>query len=289
MNEHGLTLPVSSGVPILPHQRTRLVAFPVHGALDVEKIVISNAGTLNGAGDWIINDIEVDGRSQLIQKDLQGVFFGANGPSRGRYATARLLFSGLDVVECGHELAVTVTYVGGNSRGCPFFGSAIGSRPAQNPTVLPITSREPIRDRTTMTVVLRMENAPFRLERLKIKDNENSWLIEDVRVEGQSRLFEQPFEQRRPNEFRGIDAFDIGSSRMLDPFLVNQRIEIDVRYLGRDSLPFSALLEGTVIRDDYTVPPSNLRVFVEAPGYGAGDVVIATCNWRAPAVSNNAP
>ena len=59
-------------------------------------------------------------------------------------------------------------------------------------------------------------------------------------------------------------------------------------YIGLNELGaiFAAQLEGTVLRDDYSVAPPNLHVLVETAGQGPGEAVIATCNWRAPATDN---
>jgi len=57
-----------------------------------------------------------------------------------------------------------------------------------------------------------------------------------------------------------------------------------VSYIGLNErgVRFAARLEGTVVRDDYSVAPTDLHVIVETSGQGPGDVVIASCNWRSP-------
>lgn len=83
-------------------------------------------------------------------------------------------------------------------------------------------------------------------------------------------------------------------------------IEVDVTYIGAapppsrsmSALPiqsssaasteeaiFKGRLEGTVVRDDYSVSPPDLRVIVRT-GDKISDVpVIATCNWRPAVIS----
>lgn len=69
----------------------------------LERLVIAN--TLGAEHDWIINDLEINGVSQLEVKNLSGALF------------ACLYFRGLDVIERKSEVAVTVTYSGSNPRG----------------------------------------------------------------------------------------------------------------------------------------------------------------------------
>lgn len=72
----------------------------------------------------------------------------------------------------------------------------------------------------------------------------------------------------------------------VEPCEAGGMIEIDMIYDGKSAMPFTAQLEGTVVRDDYSVPPPDLHVLVETSGQGPGRVVVATCNWRAPATDN---
>jgi len=101
----------------------------------IERIILSNAHTKFGAADWVINDILIDGKSQLEfvvegevhprgWKELPGALFSAGG---GR--SIMVLLGGLDVVRAKMDLTLVVTYVGTNEDGCPFYGSAIGVAP----------------------------------------------------------------------------------------------------------------------------------------------------------------
>ncbi len=273
-----------------PRQPTRISARPVHGAFDLERIHISGIGTPGGAADWVVNDIEIDGRSQLTQKDLPGALFGSNGGAAARKALTTLSFSGFDPVERDRELTLIVTYVGPNPEGVPFFGTAVGTRPPQRPTVVPIVVSLPLLIATRTTISARMQNAPFKLDRLEIDDGKTAggaadWIVHDLRIDGRTQFSQV-----------GDLPGDMFSSSAIDSFITIENcpagsaIEIDVSYVGVDDGggTFTARLEGTVTRSDYTVAPPDLHVIVRTSGQGLGDAVIATCDWRAPATGSAA-
>ena len=270
-----------------PHQPTRVTARATEGAVDIERILILGAGT-EGAADWIVNDIEVDGRSQLALKNLSGAMFSAHGVAAARRASTTLSVQGFDPVERDRELVIVVTYIGPNPEGVPFFASAVGSRPSQRPTVVPITTKGPLPPLTKATITARIQNAPFQMYRLEIDDGDTAggaadWIVEDLRINGRSQ-FAQP--GPLPGDMFSTTAIDIFVK--IEPCEAGNAIEIDVNYVGlNDSgATFAARLEGTVTRDDYSVPPPDLHVIVETSGQGPGDTVIASCNWRAPATDN---
>lgn len=289
-----------------PHQSTRVTVRAKEGAVDIDRIMISGAGTEGGASDWIVNDIEVDGRSQLAVKNLSGALFGSRGVAANRKAATTISIAGFDPVEYDHELAIVVTYVGPNSKGAPFFASAIGTPSPQRPTIVPISSGVPVlsgppsfptmvagkvvlpadsrEKRVVTTITARVQNAPFQIEHLEIDDAGTAggaadWIIEDLRINGRTQ-FVQP----------GAIPGDMFSTSALDSFITleaceaGSAIEIDVLYIGlnENGARFAARLEGTVVRDDYSAAPPDLRVIVETAGQGPGDVVIARCNWRSP-------
>jgi hypothetical protein len=287
---------------VLPHQTTRVSHRTLQGAVDVKAIRISGAGTAGGAADWVVNDIEVAGRSQLDYKDLPGALFGAKGVASRSGQTA-LSFKGLDIVEREQEFALLVTYVGSNTEGAPFFGCAIGERPPQRPTVIPITSAAEVLPCMSLynrlgtdkaarrTITVSWQRAfSFQLNRLKISNAGTAvgpadWIVGDLRIAGQS-CFKQP----------GDVPGDVFLTSMIDGFVefkdcrTEGPIEIEIGYVGlnKKGCPFAACLEGTMVRDDYTVAPPDLEVLVETSGQGPGNVVVATCNWRSPA-SDNCP
>jgi len=84
-----------------------------------EKLLVSNAGTSAGAADWIVNDVRLDGQTVFLQSgDVPGDLFASN-------AVDSFIAWG----ECSKSMEIDVTYIGLNEEaGCPFFGSAVGSR-----------------------------------------------------------------------------------------------------------------------------------------------------------------
>lgn len=273
---------------VVPRQPTRVAARASNSAMDVERIRISGAATPGGAADWVVNDIEIDGQSQLTHKDLSGALFGGNGVAAAKHATTELSLEGFDPVERGRELVLVVTYVGPNPDGAPFFAAAVGSKPQQRPTIVPIASKSPLPPTTKATITARMQNAPFQMVRLEIGDEgapggAADWIVEDLRVNGRSQ-----FAQPGPIPGNMFSTTAIDSFVKIETCEAGNAIEIDVNYIGlnESGAAFAAHLEGTVTRDDYSVPPPDLRVIVETSGQGPGDTVIASCNWRAPATDN---
>lgn len=272
------------GPPILripPNQKTRIVVRPIHGAFTIDNLFISSAGTPGGSADWIVNAIEIDGRPQRVPKDIPGTLFGSG-------SHARVSFAGLDVVERDRELALTVTYVGTNPEGIPFFATATGSRPAQNPTVVPIAARNPLQPTNRMTIRVSAPSTAFRVERFIIEDGNTEggsadWIVNDLRIANRSQFAQSG---DIPGDLFATNAID--TFVKFDAWPVDATIEIDVTYIGlcENGALFRARLEGTVVRD-YDVAPPDLSVLVETSGQGA--VVIATCNFRSPAASMSTP
>ncbi len=269
---------------VLPQQPTRVTTRAKEGAVDIERLFITSAGTAGGAADWIVNDIEVDGRSQLTLKNLSGALFGSRGVAANRKAATTFSMAGFDPVEHGHELTIIVTYVGPNPEGVPFFASAFGTSPPQRLTVVPISSSTPVPPLTKTTITVRAQSAPFQTERFEIDDGATpggaaDWIVHDLRVDEQSQ-FAQTGDI--PGDMFAIAAID----SFIKPWEEGHTIEIDVTYVGLNEggACFAARLEGTVVRNDYAAAPPDLRVRVEVDGKHVGDVV-ATCNWR-PAPSN---
>lgn len=269
---------------IPPNQKTRIVARPLHGALAIENLYISGTATPGGSADWIVNEIEIDGRPQRVPKDIPGTLFES-------WSLAHVSLRGLDVIERDHELALTVTYVGTNPEGFLLHAAATGTRPPQNPTVVPIAAQDPLLPTHHMTIRVSEPSAPFRVTRLIIEDGDTDggaadWIVNDIRIGNQSQFV-----------YSGDVPGDMFSTHAIDSFMtfnvwsLDTTLEIVVTYIGlrEDGAPFRARLEGTVIRDDYDKAPADLRVLVETPGQGAGVTVIGTCNFRPPATSMSVP
>jgi hypothetical protein len=272
---------------VLPNQQTRAVA-RAKKALDIKAIYISGTGTPGGSADWIVNDIEIDGRAQLTRKDLPGDLFSGRGLAAAKRAITKLSLEGFDPVERDRALVLVVTYVGPNSEGSPFYATAMGSKPQQRFTIIPIASKSPLSPTAKTTITARVQSASFQMARLEI-GNEGAlgsgadWIIEDLRINGRSQ-----FAQAGPIPGDMFSMTSIDSFIKPEPCAAGNAIEIDVIYIGvnESGAIFTALLEGTVMRDDYSTPPPDLHVVVETAGQGPGDIVIATCNWRAPATDN---
>lgn len=260
---------------VAPRQPTRVVGRATNGAVYVERLHISGAATPGGAADWIVNDVEIDGRSQLTSKDLPGALFGAGGVTAS--------FNGFDPVERDHELVVVVTYVGPNPEGVPFYGAIVGVKPAQRPTIVPIAPKEPLPLLAPTTILARMQNAAFQIQRIEIVDSAADWIVHDIKIAGKSQFIQSG---DMPGDMFSTNAID--SFIKIEPCEPSVAFEIVVTYIGLNEpgAIFTARLEGTVLRNDYSVPPPDLHVFVETEGQGPGETVIARCNWRAPATDN---
>ena len=283
-----IVLPLSTTTAIPPQQSMRVTSHAAERAVDIEQIHISNAGTAGGAADWVVNDIEIDGRSQLALKDLSGALFG-NGVAANPRARATFSISGFDTVERGQEMALLVTYVGENPHGCPFFAAATGTKPPQRPTIVPIASKTQLLPQAKTTITARVQNAPFQVTRLEIENGDTpggaaDWIVGDLRINGRSQFVHS-----------GDVPGDLFATGAIDTFIklstceAGNTIEVDVIYIGliERGAVFTARFEGTVTRDDYSVPPPDLHVAVETSGQGPAESVVGRCNWRAPATDNS--
>lgn len=272
------------GPPVFPNQTAR-VTVRAEGAVDVTQLRISAAGTKNGAADWVINDIEIDGRSQLAVKDLSGAFFGSHSLiAANPRAYTSIELKNLDTVEHDHELTIVVTYVGSNPNGAPFFAAAIGTQAPQRPTVLPIESAVPLLPTVRMTIAARALSEPFLPRRLEISDDHTTggaadWIVNDLRINGKTQF---NLSGDIPGDLFAVSAID--SFITLETCDAGNAIEIDMTYIGLNvqGVIFSARVEGTVVREDYSTPPSDLHVVVETSGQGPGSPVVGTCRWRPP-------
>lgn len=270
---------------IPPHQPTRITWRPTNGAFELESLHISSAGTPGGAADWVVNDIEIDGRSQLTQKDLPGALFGGRGVAAAHRASTRLSLHAFDPVERDHEIAFVMSYVGPYPEGVPFFGVAVGRRPPQNPTVIPIVTKSPLPILQKTTISVHVQSAPFQIDLIEINDRSGGadWIVNDLRINEKTQFHQS-----------GDIPGDLFSTKAIDSFIkldvcaAGSKIEFDVTYIGLDERggSFAANLEGTVERDDFNTPPPDLRVGIEVTGQGPSDTVIATCNWRPPATGD---
>ncbi len=112
-------------------ERISIVAKTIR-AFAPERVFISMAGTDNGAADWIVNDIKIEGRSVFMQSgDIPGDMFAASAiESFVKWPTAPV----------GTDVELDVTYIGHNEDGCAFYGSMVG--PASEPIMIPVAKEE---------------------------------------------------------------------------------------------------------------------------------------------------
>lgn len=273
---HRQLLPLASPGLVRPGVRTQVLGKATRGALTFEQFVLGTQNSPQGGRDWIVNDIEIDGKSQLAMKDLSGALFasGSSGLVANKRARAHLAFADLDVIERDREVAVTVTYVGPCPEGARFFGAIIGKDPPQRPTVLPLTTA-PIHGRATISA--RLDN-PLKLDRLEIAsgDDGQHWDVHDIRVDGQSQFVQTgPV----PGAVFAPDAHDHYVN-----FTAGKLLEIDVEYIGKDpvTIPFIGRVLGAVVRDDYDQPPPDVRGILRVSGHDdLGTMILGTCDWRA--------
>jgi hypothetical protein len=276
-------LPLPSRKNVMPHVPMRIVGRPERGALTLTRLVISNAGTAGGSRDWVINDIEINGVSQLKVKNLSGALFSTRGIVAGSmHATSYLYFRGLDVIERESEVAVTVTYVGSNPLGCPLFASIIGDAPPQRPTVLPITTKNKLLPTVTTTITAMLDQ-PLEIDMLEIEDTDTDggaadWIVNDIRIDGASQF-------TRSGDIPG-DMFATNAIDSFVKFHPGTRIELLVTYIGlnKSGCCFTARLLGTVVRDDLQQPPPDMHAVIRTSGQHPDEKVVARCNWRTPYV-----
>lgn len=272
-------LPISSGKPVMPNVPTRIVVSAKGEALMLERFVISNAGTEGGAGDWVINDIEIDGVSQIGVKNLSGALFSSRGVVvGGKRASSCLYFRDLDVVEQESAVAVTVTYVGSNPSGCPLFASIIGGAPPQRPTVLPIVTKNKLPPGVTTTITAVLDQ-PLEIGRLEIDNTGTNggaadWVVNDICIDGTSQF-------RLPGKVPG-DLFGTTSMDSFVKFHPGTRIELLITYIGSNESGccLTARLLGTVVREDLQQPPRDVYAVVQSSDGTFDEEVVAHCDWR---------
>lgn len=121
-------LPMSTGMPILPTQSAQIFGHPKQTVYKIGHLLISNAGTAGGAADWIVNDIEIGGVSQFKQcGDAPGDMFAPNAIGMFAPNAIDAFVRFVPVQPEMDAIVLTVTYIGSNSGGCPFFGAFLGT------------------------------------------------------------------------------------------------------------------------------------------------------------------
>jgi hypothetical protein len=109
-----ITLPMSSGVPIVPNLSAQITSRPQSVAFRPERIIVGGA-----PNTWIINDIKVGNRSQFAQSgDVPGEMFAA---------TTIDSYVSMETVQTSMDFVMVVTYVGPNEAGAPFVCGVLGT------------------------------------------------------------------------------------------------------------------------------------------------------------------
>lgn len=112
-----VVLPMSSEVNILPCTTAQITSSPQTHAFRPERILLGGNPV-----DWLINDIKIDGKSQLLQDgDVPGEMFAA--------ATIATIdsFVRLDAVAVGASFEITATFIGDSPAGAPFVCGVLGT------------------------------------------------------------------------------------------------------------------------------------------------------------------
>lgn len=259
---------------VLPGKPMRFVGKPWPGAMMLERFYVS-CYSLSSPSDWVVNDIEIDGVSQLKVKDLSGVLFHASGVvTRTRHTGSSLQFHGL-LIESDSEVAVTISYVGPNPEGAIFCGSFAGGPAPQRPTQLSIASKDPIQ-REQIVIAL---DEPMRINMLEIDSGEEGvhWMIEDVRVDGKTQYL-----QDGPLPGDMLAWCSIGS---FVSWQEGKLIEIDAKYTGLAPTGerFIGRLVFDEMRDTGKAAPPDVRATIQYKKFHEPiEEAVVHCDWRPP-------
>ena len=124
-------LPVKSLTSIKRDEARVIRGSRSHGPMTVDRLFVAPSGTANGDADWIVRNLKIDGRTQLIYAgarvpDLPGDLF------RGTSIGGAKLDDFVHFTECKEDVELTVIYIGENPEGCMFYGALVGY-PAKPP------------------------------------------------------------------------------------------------------------------------------------------------------------
>jgi hypothetical protein len=109
-----ITLPMSSGVAILPNTSAQITSRPQNVAFRPERIIIGGR-----PGDWIVNDIKVGNRSQFSQSgDVPGEMFAA---------TTIDAYVSMETVQTAMDFVMLVTFIGDTEGGSQFVCGVLGT------------------------------------------------------------------------------------------------------------------------------------------------------------------
>jgi len=109
-----ITLPMSSGVNILPNTSAQITSRPQSVAFRPERIIIGGSPS-----QWVINDVKVGNRSQFAQSgDVPGEMFAA---------TTIDGYLSMETVQSSMDFVMVVTFVGDAQDGAPFVCGVLGT------------------------------------------------------------------------------------------------------------------------------------------------------------------
>jgi hypothetical protein len=229
-------LPLGTSAKILPNTSTQVTARSQVDGFRCERIVID--GT---PADWIVNDIQIGGRSQLIQAgDLPGEMFAASA------INASLSLEGAYV---GMEFVMFVTYVGKNEAGASFDCVALGTasdvpRASRARMLLPMSSGVNILTNASARITSRPQTGDFRPDRIILGGVPSDWIIGEVKVGNSSQL-------AQAGDLPG-GMFALGSTLPaypLETILVGMDFSLLATYVGTnpDGAPFVCGVIGDMI------------------------------------------
>jgi hypothetical protein len=219
---------MSSGTNILPGQSVRVVGRPKHGAFRPNRLIID--GT---PADWIVNDIQIGGRSQLRGGgDVPGeVFSNAVADS----------FVSFDACQADEDFVVSVTFVGSSESGAPFICGFLGTstdtvnQPGDR-VILPMSSVVNILPGQITQIAGRPTHGAFRPDRLIIGGTPSDWIVHDIQIGGRSQFSQSgdipgkmfattvvdsfvSFDTCQADEDFVVSVTFVGSSKAGEPFL----------------------------------------------------------------------
>jgi hypothetical protein len=106
-----MTIPMSSEALVPAGHSIRVIARPQLVAFRPSRIIVGNNADL-----WIVEDIRLDGRSQIVEA-LPGYIFAPQSVN---------IMLQLPVVQPGQTFDITARYIGGAPNGAPFLGAVFG-------------------------------------------------------------------------------------------------------------------------------------------------------------------
>ncbi len=109
-----ITLPMSSGVHILPNTSAQITSRPQSVAFRPERMIIGG-----NPSEWVVNDVKVGNRSQFAQSgDVPGEMYAATTID-GHLS--------METVQTSMDFVIVVTFVGDAENGAPFVCGVLGT------------------------------------------------------------------------------------------------------------------------------------------------------------------